>query len=348
MKHSCVRVVSFVVLTAFIFMGFRAADSFDGSTSGAPLPRGGACSIFADYEFAVPAVVKSGQYDIVVIDGLSSGGIPGCPSLPVKDINILIPYGYRYSSISTSGTPVKLDGAYSIKPAPRGVPLSMINPPPTVGKPEIYSSADPYPESLVSVPLMQGFRGFTILSTTIHPVQYAPATGGLVYYPRLHVSVVLEPGFPETGGLYRGLMQDFADAAARVDNPYTARSYPSMPKPLASYDLLIVTMSSIKSIFQTLADWKNNNTFSTRIATVEDIEASSPGNDTQQKIRNYIKSEYTTNGISYVILGGDTGSGNVPHRDLYCNAGGGLSDNIPCDLYYSGLDGTWDKNGDGT
>jgi hypothetical protein len=64
-------------------------------------------------------------------------------------------------------------------------------------------------------------------------------------------------------------------------------------------------------------------------------------------MRNFIKSEYQTNGIEHVILGGDVPQ--IPYRGFYCYviSGAGYEDNdIPADLYFSALDGNWNTNGD--
>ncbi len=65
------------------------------------------------------------------------------------------------------------------------------------------------------------------------------------------------------------------------------------------------------------------------------------------KIRNCIIDYYTNYGTSYVILGGDSDPTDedddiVPHRGLYAEG----EYDIPSDMYYSCLDGTWNDDGD--
>jgi len=65
-------------------------------------------------------------------------------------------------------------------------------------------------------------------------------------------------------------------------------------------------------------------------------------------MRNYIISEYQAHGIEYVLLGGDDEL--VPHRGFYCivySSSTYEDSDIPADLYYSALDGSWNDDGDG-
>ncbi|MCD6573922.1 MAG: DUF2341 domain-containing protein, partial [Thermoplasmata archaeon] len=78
------------------------------------------------------------------------------------------------------------------------------------------------------------------------------------------------------------------------------------------------------------------------------IQANFAGVDLQEKIRNFIKYAYQNWGTEYVLLGGDDSV--IPHRGFYgyvnTNNGPVIDNDIPADLYYAGLDGTWNDDGD--
>ncbi|RKZ06010.1 hypothetical protein DRQ05_05465, partial [bacterium] len=87
-----------------------------------------------------------------------------------------------------------------------------------------------------------------------------------------------------------------------------------------------------------------------KIVTVEEITSNSSFwdtnpvfNDTQAQIRNFIRWAYENWGTEYVLLGGDADNGNpiVPVRKLYTNGW-----EIPSDMYYSCLDGSFNYDGD--
>jgi hypothetical protein len=67
------------------------------------------------------------------------------------------------------------------------------------------------------------------------------------------------------------------------------------------------------------------------------------GFDNAEKLRNFIIDAYSTWGITYVLLGGDIEI--VPYRELHIVAGS-YTEDIPADLYFSGLNGDWDSDGD--
>jgi hypothetical protein len=88
------------------------------------------------------------------------------------------------------------------------------------------------------------------------------------------------------------------------------------------------------------------------------IVESGGGVDDQTKIRNFIKDAYTNWGTKYVLLGGDGDGANVggesgdniiPARGFWTGLTGDECSppNIPADMYYSCLDGTFDHNGNG-
>lgn len=125
-------------------------------------------------------------------------------------------------------------------------------------------------------------------------------------------------------------------------------------------DYLIITNEELKNAsepnFQTLADWKESRGIKTTIVTVEDIYSNYSGEDNQEKIRNFIRDVYVSNGIEYVLLGGDADGGDVggesgdnivPVRGLWAWDYDMDPPNIPSDLYYACLDGNYDYDGDG-
>lgn len=74
-------------------------------------------------------------------------------------------------------------------------------------------------------------------------------------------------------------------------------------------------------------------------------------NDTEAKIRNFIRYAHLEWGTKYVLLGGDVQI--IPVRRLYVNISGwdagfifdrSIEGWIPSDLYYGALDGTWNNN----
>jgi len=116
-------------------------------------------------------------------------------------------------------------------------------------------------------------------------------------------------------------------------------------------EYVIITSSSLKSAFSELAWWKTKKGVPAAIVTTEYIYANFAGRDNQEKIRNFIKT-VRDSGAIYILLAGqcdwEHNEEIVPRRDVWCmstNAGNYPDeDTIPCDMYYSNLDGNWDVN----
>jgi hypothetical protein len=104
--------------------------------------------------------------------------------------------------------------------------------------------------------------------------------------------------------------------------------------------------------FSDYIDFKTSTGYIVEELTVENIYASYSGQDDAEKVRNCIIDYYQNHNLLYVILGGDADPANssdmiIPYRGFYANAYGEIEYNIPSDLYFSNLDGTWDDNGNG-
>jgi hypothetical protein len=112
-----------------------------------------------------------------------------------------------------------------------------------------------------------------------------------------------------------------------------------IPTEPAAY--LLITSEELVPAFQVLVDWRTAEELAGQLVTLEHIYAHYTGVDEQDKIRNCIKDYYENNGTIYVTLGGDNVV--VPVRYCYVSE----TYDIPTDLYYGGLDGTWDEDGDG-
>ncbi|MGA1792264.1 MAG: C25 family cysteine peptidase, partial [bacterium] len=167
----------------------------------------------------------------------------------------------------------------------------------------------------------------------------------------------------------RYLKRDISRVSRMIDNPSIINTY-TEPKVRFKYDFsgssltggpyeyVIITRENLVSTFEILEIHKASRGLSTNIVTVEDIYANydpnrpDGGEDHQTQIRNFIKDAYTVWETDYVLLGGDSdgdpNSALIPHRGVYGKVGAITDDDIPCDLYYGALDGTWDLDNDGT
>ena len=357
--NSLKRIFPLILVTTFFFV-------FASQTAQAQAPfvtsAGGLMTL--QYSFGRPTVTRVDPYDSVKIRGLSKIRRAGEPVLPVKPVTILIPHGRQLTRLEVvPGAKVTLPGRYDVEPGQRPVPLSHTGPvESTPPAPRIYNTRNPFPGVLNSEVLMQSKRGFRLVVLNLYPVEYVPSEGALSYYRemtvRVHTEAIAVPfnqqrGFKETEKTYIRKI---------VDNPETADTYPGdfrgetssvrgFLDPGDSYQYIIITNEALSgSAFTELAANKNARGITAKIVTTEWIYANydgtrpDGGTDNQTRIRNFIIDAYTTWGTEYVLLGGNKDI--VPPRLLWVY-GGGYTDQMPADLYYGCLDGSFDGDQDG-
>lgn len=332
------------------------------------------------YDISSPSfdkvVIAGIEYDTINIQGLERYEIPGNPILPSKIAKILLPQGVTVKEIVVQGKGKEvLSGNYNLAPAQRPVPLLRdLTMPETLPNEELYSSSETYPSANYYVLGEQQLTGHNILILSLYPVEYVPSRGEVSYYKQMQVEVYYEmPPSPTAAAMsanqmYRATPVDNSRVKDFVDNPgqlagYSRASRASSASKLdpESYDYLMITNNEFASSteaynLETLKASKEAKGLSVKIETVENIYDSYSGADAPEKIRNFIRDAYNTWGITYVLLVGDAdgegsqgdegGDNIVPVRYLRSFAEG-ITEDIPSDLYYSCLDGTFDYNGDG-
>ena len=296
-------------------------------------------------KFAKP-IVERGEYDRVKVKSLRNLGNPGEPVLPFKTLNILLPQGKTVQSIEVTGNQIHLLGEYHVEAGQEPVPVGSKSKYRTPPDPAIYKSMNPFPGKMSTEVSIQELRGYRILILNLYPVQYTPKAGKISYFDSMNVIVNT---VPETvSDNFRGLPQDKARVLDVVANPEVVKTSDTTPQsavlPAANYVYVIITSSDLSDDFKTLADWKNGKGVSTTIVTVENITNNYSGRDIQDKIRNFIIDAYNDWGTEYVLLGGDVEI--IPVRELYVRISWRERYYIPSDLYYVGLDGNWNKDGD--
>lgn len=128
-------------------------------------------------------------------------------------------------------------------------------------------------------------------------------------------------------------------------SPLPGSVEPLEPRQLMAGGALIITSNSLASAFQNVSDWYTRKGYPAHVLTTETIAASYSGADLQAKIRNAVIDYHDNHGVGYVLLGGDDTV--VPDRNAYVSVGSYVAADMPTDLYYGSLTGTWDANGNG-
>jgi hypothetical protein len=304
------------------------------------------------YNYSSPAVKDAGNFQTISFENTFLTGIAGEPVMPYQAVKLLLPPGEEAVSVDFAFEIENiLDGSFSLVPRQPAQPYSIGGDGTFHQKMDIYQSENAYPSSPWGEYTTHFLNGYSYLLTSFTPAKYIPATGQISYYGKVTITV-------ETRQTDRAMLAlknlSASSATAKLvnsfaQNPSLAASYSPASNREGEYQLLIITPQNFTLSFQQLADLYLVRGMKTEIVSVESISSGGTGMDLQEKIRNYIISEYQAHGIVHVLLGGDVE--HIPARGFYCHVQSSSTYedwNIPSDLYYSGLDGNWDTDGDGT
>jgi parallel beta-helix repeat protein len=332
-------------------------------------------SISITYHFPSPQVctvrlLNDSSHVSVRIDGCFQFGDNGNPVLPVRTARIAIPSGKEVKSLDVVGErKIVLPGAHLVEYGTECLPLSVIESSSSnvsdFPNRTVYDSMEPFPGKMHSEFSIQHKMGYDIALLNLFPLQYLPKAGELSYYGSIRVEVQTA-NVKETGRSRPVLNPlQYETLRSAVDNPDVVE-YSFTLETTSAYKYVIITNEELSDTpgpynLQALRDNKITRGISTEIVTVEWIYANYNGTrpdgreDNQTKIRNFIIDAYR-NGTAYVLLAGDGDGGDaggesgdciIPHRGFYVEAGTYTDYDIPADMYYGCLDGTFDYDGDG-
>jgi len=190
------------------------------------------------------------------------------------------------------------------------------------------------------------------------PFQYDATSGQL----RVMEQATVELRFTRTGETANAdlLADTVLDdvAAGRVINYAQAQAwYPRVDRPNAvTYDYVIITTNAIQTHSTKLDDFvahKQSKGHSVLVVTETQyggLTGQTP-NGREEKIRQWLKNNYATYGIKYVLLIGNptpggTGTTDVPMKMCWPRNDESDDKESPTDYFYADLTGDWNKDGD--
>ncbi len=298
------------------------------------------------YHFENPTISKLMGYDVISFEGsMQSAGV-GCPSLPWQSVSLLLPNGTEAASMKVELSDFQeLDGVYNLYPKQMDLPYSQAEKFVFTKNDAVYASNEIYPsnnEGNLSTNFKNGY-GFAFSAFT--PVRYVPATGKVEFARTAKVTINVSNSKSDHSVMLKNTTSVKESVRRLAQNPEMMATYETRELTFDGYDILIVTGNQYVEGFDEYVDYYNSIGWRTHITTIEEVCSSMEGRDNAERLRNYVIREYQNNGISTLILGGDIDI--VPYRGLYCYVSDEYEDwSIPADLYFAGLDGTWNDDGD--
>ncbi|HNS16377.1 MAG TPA: C25 family cysteine peptidase [Bacteroidales bacterium] len=292
-------------------------------------------------------------YSLIVYENCLNMGREGTPEIPYYGAEYLLSPGHELKEVRIlSATYYPTQTGIRIKPAVKPVPISRYTGETVTLRQDsvIYNSAEPYPAKMIDNASTHFLNGHSIGAFTVCPVVYEPVSEKVQFLRELTLEILSAP--TDRAGESSALRRSSALIDKRINqivrNPELLYTYTyANTRDDDPYDLLLISNNALMPAFEDYVEFKESTGFFVKTITTEEIYSTYTGQDNADKIRNCIKDYYQNNGISYVILGGDgdpaSGTDNIiPPRGLDA-----LDDsNIPSDMYYAGLDGNWNTDGD--
>jgi PKD repeat protein len=380
-KKISVGIIIFISILAIVAL-FSSSAKGDSSNE-----------IELNFSFTEPVItqwnVSNVTYHNVTMNETDTIGNVGVPMLPVKKLSILLPQKGIVKSINiTHSNNISLGDSYNVTPG--GLLTNQSEEQQNPYNETLFNSSIPYPTQSVKDLGIGYFRGYDIFMCHLYPVHYINDTGEIYFYEHMNLTITTN-NLGSVSKFFRGLERDEILMKQLVDDysmnyTYNSTSEPpddsTIVKQDDQYIFVIITKKDFVNAsrpcwhvrewktFQDLADYKNSTGNITEIVTVEDI-LSDPAyyntsadwgdgdheifNDTQCRIRNFIKHAHRSWGADYFLLGGDNSSlsGNeiIPVRKLWTKYPYDPNDapdylEIASDLYYACIDGTFNENKD--
>jgi hypothetical protein len=305
------------------------------------------------YHFEKPKIeIAENNYADIFVDGCFNFAGEGHPLLPYYASDLLLPQSHEITGVKviTATYSDEISGIV-IRPASRQFPVSQKPAEGYKAVPNelIYQSTDPYPAMVISN-INTGFLcGHSIGSFSLCPVIFYPKDQKvkILEYIELQITTSVTPGALKSADKFRNSGDIRFRISKIVENPEALEfySYPSVKN--EETDILLITKSNLLTAFDNYTAYKESVGYIVSTITTEEIYSQYSGIDNQEKIRNCITDYYINHNLGFVILGGDSDHSNasqniVPHRGLFAID----DDDIPSDMYYCCLDGSWNNDGD--
>ena len=301
------------------------------------------------YYFAQPSISQIQGYEQIQFTDCMQSALAGQPSLPWQSISLMLPQGTEAASIEVELSDFQtMDGCHNLFPYQSARTYSDPVRKQFEKDEALYASKSVYPAQAYGKLCTQYLNGVGFAFSAFTPVQYVPGTGEVRYATKATVRITTTASKADQSRKL-WLNSGNAERAKRLaQNPEMLQTYNDRGRIVDGYDLLVVTTQPYIDAFDEYVAFYQARGLRTRVVDLSDIIANTEGRDHQEKLRNYIIQEYEENGIMMVNLGGDVPS--IPYRGFYCDVlsgGSHMTDgDIPADMYYACLDGTWNDDND--
>ncbi|MBM3322735.1 hypothetical protein FJY69_04585, partial [candidate division WOR-3 bacterium] len=282
----------------------------------------------------------------------------GAPDLPVVPAQVVIPASAEVTGIEVLDVREEpIPGNYTVIPVQYPQPY-MENPPqfPFVEpNPTYYGTDRPFPAQAAEFVTVGTKSGYRLAAFQVFPVRYNPIRRTISIVTRLVVRVNYVEGKAQAarrselqialhGNEVKRLVVNPQDVD-RCAPPKRTLERGSAFLPAGTYEHVILTHRGYRDSLIGLRDWRTRQGWRSRIMEIDSVCATYPGVDTAEKMRNFLKDAETTWSTVFCFIARKDWPANQ-FRRAYAYVAGYPVEYLPCDMYYSCLDGSWNADGD--
>jgi hypothetical protein len=315
-------------------------------------------------------ILRAGDVDFIQLAGGAVIAPDGEPDLPAKPLTFRLP-----EDMEIVGVEVRVLEAQPLRGVFRPAPVRTVGSdgqlnPASLSIPTT-DAAGYYPAEAARPGAHGRMRGRALGGVVYTPLRWRAADGRLEVLTRAELVLTLQPIQRDRSADFVPLRQEpwadalfdrmidglvvnpdptsrggrLADASLRPllnsDAPFAPTFRPSVNG--SPVEMVIITNTAQSAQYQRLADWKTRAGIPTVVRTIDWIQANYPnGVDTEETVRNFVRDAAQKWGTIWVLLGADTDILPIRYgRTLFFGG-----EEIPTDLYFQCVDGTWNADGD--
>lgn len=295
----------------------------------------------------------------ISIPGFASASSSGNPALPCKLLYVALPLDADENSIKVSPGVINagiISGDYEIPPVPPAVISDsdgrLDNDEQTLNarNMQVYGRDEFYPPEHLKLRYVGKLRNMKIAAVEYWPYCYNPKSGKLRYLECSDAMINFTASQSSVQSVNDSLTLQMAGFVSNKEQAavwYPSNVVASAPKP----GYVIMTTSAIASDSSRITDFIDLLTlrgFNPMVIT-ESNWGGGTGDTAALNIRNWLKANYISKNIEYVLLIGNANptNGIVPMKMLWPRNSYSSYKEAPSDYYYADLTGNWDRDGDG-
>lgn len=320
-------------------------------------------------------------FDVITMEGFSTTTSSGDPMLVHKIYDLLIPPEAIGEDLKLEVVSVEvqvLDGTFEIPPIGPLAPVAMELAADEVGieywgegkiiedgrNLNVYDRDADYPENFLDFLPPSQMRKWKFARLDYVPFQYNPVSKKLTLIKRVEVEISYGVSAAPLDAalladsvmddLAAGIFVNYEEGRRWYEEAFMKAAMEMEAEPLATYDYVIITTNAIVTNSGELSSFKSHKEMlGYRVLVVTETDfgglTGQAPNNRAEKIRQWLKENYLSKGIKYVLLIGDPrpfeiGEGDVPMKMCWPRYGETTYREAPTDYFYADLTGNWDGN----